>query len=36
VKVETPVLVVNKDNAQAALAAFPAPPAGFTVPNPFR
>ncbi|SDO35978.1 ribose transport system substrate-binding protein [Nakamurella panacisegetis] len=35
-KVETPVLVVTKDNAQAALAAFPAPPAGFTVPNPFK
>ncbi|GGM17472.1 substrate-binding domain-containing protein [Nakamurella endophytica] len=35
-KVETPVLVVTKENAQAALTAFPAPPAGFTVPNPFQ
>ncbi|KZE91816.1 substrate-binding domain-containing protein [Microbacterium sp. TNHR37B] len=34
--VETPVLIVNKDNAQAALDAFPAPPAGFEVPNPFE
>lgn len=35
-KVETPVLTVTKDNAQAALDAFPAPPAGFEVPNPFN
>jgi ABC-type sugar transport system substrate-binding protein len=35
-KVETPVLIVNKENAQAALDAFPAPPKGFDVPNPFK
>lgn len=35
-KVETPVLIVTKDNAQAALDAFPAPPSDFTVPNPFN
>ena len=34
--VETPVLIVTKDNAQAALDAFPAPPEGFDVPNPFE
>lgn len=34
--VETPVLIVDKDNAQAALDAFPAPPEGFEVPNPFE
>lgn len=34
--VETPVLIVNADNAQAALDAFPAPPEGFEVPNPFE
>lgn len=34
--VETPVLIVDKDNAQAALDAFPAPPEGFDVPNPFE
>ncbi|MDR6867447.1 ABC-type sugar transport system substrate-binding protein [Microbacterium resistens] len=35
-KVETPVLIVDKKNAQAALDSFPAPPAGFDVPNPFK
>lgn len=35
-KVETPVLIVDKENAQAALDAFPAPPEGFDVPNPFK
>lgn len=34
--VETPVLIVNSENAQAALDAFPAPPEGFEVPNPFE
>ncbi len=34
--VETPVLIVTKENAQQALDAFPAPPAGSTVPNPFN
>ena len=34
--VETPVLTVTKDNAQAALDAFPAPPSDFVVPNPFQ
>ncbi|MFT4219846.1 MAG: substrate-binding domain-containing protein [Microbacterium sp.] len=34
--VETPVLIVNSENAQAALDAFPAPPEGFDVPNPFE
>jgi len=35
-KVETPVLIVDSKNAEAALKAFPAPPADFTVPNPFE
>ncbi|MFI7588288.1 substrate-binding domain-containing protein [Spongisporangium articulatum] len=35
-KVETPVLVVNKDNVDAALENYPAPPADFEVPNPFE
>lgn len=35
-KVETPVLIVDKKNADAALKNFPAPPADFTVPNPFE
>lgn len=35
-KVETPVLVVTKENAQSALDAFPAPPSDFTVPDPFN
>jgi len=30
------VLIVNSDNAQDALDSFPAPPASFTVPNPFE
>lgn len=34
--VETPVLIVTAENAQAALDAFPAPPEGFDVPNPFE
>lgn len=34
--VETPVLIVTGDNAQAALDAFPAPPEDFVVPNPFE
>ena len=34
--VETPVLIVDSKNAQAALDAFPAPPEGFEVPNPFK
>lgn len=34
--VETPVLIVTAENAQAALDAFPAPPEGFEVPNPFE
>ena len=34
-KVDTPVLIVDKTNAQAALDASPAPPKGFDVPNPF-
>ena len=34
--VETPVLIVDSKNAQAALDAFPAPPQGFDVPNPFK
>lgn len=34
--VETPVLIVDAKNAQAALDAFPAPPEGFDVPNPFK
>ncbi len=34
--VDTPVLIVNKDNAAEALAASPAPPASLTVPNPFQ
>lgn len=34
--VETPVLIVTAENAQAALDAFPAPPEGFVVPNPFE
>jgi ABC-type sugar transport system substrate-binding protein len=35
-KVETPVLIVDSKNAQAALDSFPAPPEGFTVDNPFK
>ncbi|WP_378143838.1 substrate-binding domain-containing protein [Cnuibacter sp. UC19_7] len=35
-KVETPVLIVDSKNAQAALDSFPAPPEGFTVENPFK
>lgn len=35
-RVDTPVLIVDKDNAAAALAATPAPPAGFEVPDPFK
>lgn len=34
-RADTPVLIVTKDNAAAALASSPAPPAGFDVPNPF-
>ena len=34
--VETPVLIATSENAQEALDAFPAPPASFTVPNPFE
>jgi ABC-type sugar transport system substrate-binding protein len=34
--VETPVLIVDSENAQDALDAFPAPPKGFDVPNPFK
>jgi ABC-type sugar transport system substrate-binding protein len=34
-RVDTPTLIVTKDNAADALAASPAPPASFTVPNPF-
>ena len=34
--VETPVLIVDAKNAQDALDAFPAPPKGFDVPNPFK
>jgi len=34
--VETPVLIVTSENADAALKALPAPPAGFDVPNPFE
>lgn len=35
-RVDTPVLIVDKSNAAEALATAPAPPAGFTVPNPFE
>ncbi|AQA02863.1 hypothetical protein BVC93_10950 [Mycobacterium sp. MS1601] len=35
-RVDTPVLIVDKSNAADALATAPAPPAGFTVPNPFE
>lgn len=35
-RVDTPVLIVNSENAAAALAAAPAPMAGFEVPNPFE
>lgn len=34
-RVDTPVLIVTQENAGAALAAAPAPPEGFDVPNPF-
>jgi ABC-type sugar transport system substrate-binding protein len=34
--VETPVMIATPENAQAALDAFPAPPADFVVPNPFE
>ena len=34
-KVNTPTLIVTKDNAQASLDATPAPPKGFTIPDPF-
>ena len=34
--VETPVMIATPENAQAALDAFPAPPADFEVPNPFE
>lgn len=34
-RVDTPVLIVTKDNAADALAASPAPPATFEVPDPF-
>lgn len=35
-RVDTPVLIVTQENAAAALAASPAPPEGFEVPNPFE
>ncbi len=35
-RVDTPVLIVNSENAAEALAASPAPPASFVVPNPFE
>lgn len=34
-KVNTPTLIVTKDNAQASLDATPAPPKGFEIPDPF-
>ena len=33
--VQTPVLTVTKENAQAALSSYPKPPASFVVPDPF-
>ncbi|WP_024287286.1 substrate-binding domain-containing protein [Cellulomonas sp. KRMCY2] len=35
-RVDTPVMIVTKDNAAAALASSPAPPEDFEVPNPFE
>ena len=35
-RVDTPTLIVTKANAADALATSPAPPASFTVPNPFN
>lgn len=35
-RVDTPTLIVTKANAAEALEASPAPPASFTVPNPFN
>lgn len=34
-RVDTPTLIITKANAADALAKSPAPPASFTVPNPF-